>query len=150
MATASAVVLQVLYAAAAILAYILLQKLFDKRKLKAQEKLQHELQRSNDQQPQVQHRGDSAKESVGVSLESTQQKDSSARSNAQQAPPTLPQSVFVPEPTMLELPSLPFDWEIRPEQLVIAKKPDGSPWELGTGAFGKVSQLSKTSELVTL
>ncbi|KAI7837019.1 hypothetical protein COHA_009097 [Chlorella ohadii] len=30
------------------------------------------------------------------------------------------------------------DWEIRPEELEIAKRPDGSDWVLGSGGFGKV------------
>ena len=47
--------------------------------------------------------------------------------------------LFVPEPSMLELPSLPSDWAIRPEQIEIARRPNGAPWELGTGAFGRVS-----------
>ena len=46
--------------------------------------------------------------------------------------------VFVPEPSMLELPQLPSDWAIRPEQIEITRRPSGALWELGTGAFGKV------------
>jgi hypothetical protein len=39
----------------------------------------------------------------------------------------------------IELPSMPWsDWEIPAEQIAIAKRPDGSDWELGAGAFGKV------------
>ena len=34
---------------------------------------------------------------------------------------------------------LPFsDWEIKPEELAVMKRPDGSEWELGSGGFGKV------------
>ena len=29
-------------------------------------------------------------------------------------------------------------WEIKPEDITIAKHPDGSDWELGSGGFGKV------------
>lgn len=39
----------------------------------------------------------------------------------------------------IELPSLPWsDWEISAEQITICKREDGSDWELGAGAFGKV------------
>lgn len=138
MASASAVALQILYALAAILLYIAVQKLIEQRKQKSGRKLQHQRDRQKDQQPEVQYRGDSATDSVGASLEHAQVKGS-AKSYAQLLQPTLPESVFTPEPSMLELPSLPCDWEIKPEQLVILKRPDGSPWELGTGAFGKVS-----------
>jgi len=138
MANASAIVLQIIYAVAAVLAYILLRKLNDDRKKAKRARQQTRLERHKEQQAEVQHRGDSATD-IPISSESQRPKEATARSNAAQ-PPTLPQSVFVPEPTMLDLPSLPSDWEIRPDQLVIAKRPDGSPWELGTGAFGKVSQ----------
>ena len=38
------------------------------------------------------------------------------------------------------LPNMPWhDWEIAEDDVVIDKRPDGSDWELGTGAFGKVS-----------
>ncbi|KAL4421913.1 hypothetical protein ABPG77_005197 [Micractinium sp. CCAP 211/92] len=30
------------------------------------------------------------------------------------------------------------DWEIRPDELEVAKRPDGSDWLLGTGGFGRV------------
>jgi hypothetical protein len=30
------------------------------------------------------------------------------------------------------------DWEIRPEEIEIAKRPDGSDWLLGSGGFGRV------------
>ncbi|GAB4814550.1 hypothetical protein N2152v2_001596 [Parachlorella kessleri] len=30
------------------------------------------------------------------------------------------------------------DWEIRPDEIEVMKRPDGSDWELGTGGFGKV------------
>ena len=37
------------------------------------------------------------------------------------------------------LPNVPWnDWEIREEDIAIDKRPDGSNWELGSGAFGKV------------
>ena len=139
MASASAVVLQFVYAVAAVLAYILLEKLSAKRKQTAWDKQQKRLARQQAQQAEVQHRGDSANESLGASPESLRPKEASANSRSNAAHP-LPQSVFSPEPTMLELPSLPSDWEIQLDQLVIAQRPDGSPWELGTGAFGKVSQ----------
>jgi hypothetical protein len=29
-------------------------------------------------------------------------------------------------------------WEINPEEIVIAKHPDGRDWEIGHGGFGKV------------
>lgn len=39
----------------------------------------------------------------------------------------------------IELPALPWsDWEISAEQITICKREDGSDWELGAGAFGKV------------
>lgn len=139
MASASAVVCQILYAAAAILVYIALQKLNEQRKQKVSHKLQQQSDRQKDQQPEVQYRGDSATDSVGASPEHAHLKGSAAKPHAQRLQPTIPESVFTPEPSMLELPSLPCDWEIKPEQLVILKRPDGSPWELGTGAFGKVS-----------
>ena len=141
MASASAVAIQLVYAVAAVLAYILLEKLNDRRKISARDKQQKRLARQQAQQAEVQHRGDSANESLGASPESLRPKEASANSRPSAAHP-LPQSVFTPEPTMLELPSLPSDWKIQPHQLVIAKRPDGSPWELGTGAFGKVSQQS--------
>ena len=139
MASLSVVLFQILYPFAAILLYVFLQKLNEERKQKARNELQLKLDRQKEQQPEVQYRGDSATDSVGALPENSRVKDSAARYNGQQQQPTLPQSVFKPEPTMLELPSLPHDWEVQPEQLVISKRPDGSPWELGTGAFGKVS-----------
>ena len=30
------------------------------------------------------------------------------------------------------------DWEVPGDQIEICKRPDGSDWELGAGAFGKV------------
>ena len=37
------------------------------------------------------------------------------------------------------LPNMPWhDWEIAEDDIVIDRRPDGSEWELGTGAFGKV------------
>jgi hypothetical protein len=39
----------------------------------------------------------------------------------------------------IELPQVPLsDWLIRSEEIVICRRPDGSLYELGTGAFGKV------------
>ena len=39
----------------------------------------------------------------------------------------------------LELPALPWnDWEIKESDVAICRRPDGSEWELGGGAFGKV------------
>ncbi|BDA50936.1 probable serine/threonine-protein kinase DDB_G0267514 at C-terminar half [Coccomyxa sp. Obi] len=41
--------------------------------------------------------------------------------------------------SIIELPALPWsDWEISAEQITICKHEDGSDWELGAGAFGKV------------
>lgn len=138
MASALFVVFQILYAVAAILVYVFLQKLNKKRQQKGGDKLQHKYNRQKEQ-PEVQYRGDSATDSVGVIPEYARVKGSAARSDAQHLQPTVPESMFTPEASMLELPLLPCDWEITPEQLVLSKRPDGSPWELGTGAFGKVS-----------
>ncbi len=33
------------------------------------------------------------------------------------------------------------DWEIAPMDIEIIRREDGSPWELGAGAFGKVRPL---------
>jgi len=42
----------------------------------------------------------------------------------------------------IELPRMPWsDWEVPGEQIEICKRPDGSDWELGAGAFGKVAPL---------
>ena len=39
----------------------------------------------------------------------------------------------------IELPAMPWsDWEVPAEQITICKRDDGSDWELGSGAFGKV------------
>ena len=39
----------------------------------------------------------------------------------------------------IELPSMPWsDWEVPADQITICKREDGSDWELGSGAFGKV------------
>ena len=135
MASASVILFQLLYAVAAILVYVFVQKLNERRKQRADDKLQHRYTRQKEQ-PEVQYRGDSAKDSVGSISDSARTKSAAARSHAQ---PTVPESVFTPEPSMLELPTLPCDWQIQTEQLVISKRPDGTPWELGTGAFGKVS-----------
>ena len=41
----------------------------------------------------------------------------------------------------IELPSMPWsDWEVPGDQIEICKRPDGSDWELGAGAFGKVQR----------
>jgi hypothetical protein len=41
---------------------------------------------------------------------------------------------------VLDLPRVPFsDWELRPEDIEICRRPDGRQWEIGTGAFGQVS-----------
>jgi serine/threonine protein kinase len=37
-----------------------------------------------------------------------------------------------------DLEQLPCDWRMEPEELEILKRPDGSDWQLGTGAFGVV------------
>lgn len=29
-------------------------------------------------------------------------------------------------------------WEIKPSEIVICKRPDGTDWEIGSGGFGKV------------
>ena len=36
------------------------------------------------------------------------------------------------------------DWEIAPMDIEILRRDDGSPWELGAGAFGKVREPSWT------
>ena len=38
----------------------------------------------------------------------------------------------------LTLPGMQSDWEIDPDELEIAKRPDGSEWRLGTGASAHV------------
>jgi hypothetical protein len=39
----------------------------------------------------------------------------------------------------LDLPRVPFsDWELRPEDIEICRRPDGRQWEIGAGAFGQV------------
>lgn len=138
MVSASVVLFQILYALAAILVYVALQNLNAKRKQKVTDKLQHKGTRQKEQ-PEVQYRGDSATDSVGAVTDNAHLKGSTGRSDGQRLQPTGPESVFTPQPPMLELPTLPSDWEITSDQLVIAKRPDGTPWELGTGAFGKVS-----------
>ena len=39
-----------------------------------------------------------------------------------------------------QLPERPstLDWLIHPSEITICKRPDGTPWLLGTGAFGQV------------
>ncbi len=37
-----------------------------------------------------------------------------------------------------DLEQLPCDWRMEPEELEILKRPDGSDWQLGSGAFGVV------------
>ena len=41
------------------------------------------------------------------------------------------------------------DWEIAPMDIEILRRDDGSPWELGAGAFGKVRALPPLSALKT-
>ncbi|KAL4424194.1 hypothetical protein ABPG75_001495 [Micractinium tetrahymenae] len=41
-----------------------------------------------------------------------------------------------PDPTDLDY--LLSDWEIDPESITIARRPDGTPWRLGSGGFGTV------------
>jgi hypothetical protein len=38
----------------------------------------------------------------------------------------------------ISLPGLGNDWEVEPEDLEICRRPDGSEWELGSGASAKV------------
>lgn len=38
----------------------------------------------------------------------------------------------------LTLPGLKSDWEIDPDELVIERLPDGTEWELGSGASARV------------
>ena len=38
----------------------------------------------------------------------------------------------------LTLPGMQSDWEIDPDELEIARKPDGTEWRLGTGASAHV------------
>ena len=40
------------------------------------------------------------------------------------------------------------DWEIAEDDIIIDKRPDGSDWELGSGAFGKVILLAVLQELM--
>lgn len=37
-----------------------------------------------------------------------------------------------------DLEQLPCDWHMEPEEVDILKRPDGSDWQLGAGAFGVV------------
>lgn len=39
----------------------------------------------------------------------------------------------------ITLPGMGSDWEIDPDELEIARRPDGMEWELGSGASAKVS-----------
>lgn len=45
-----------------------------------------------------------------------------------------------PSPSDLDL--LLSDWEIDPDSVTIARRPDGTPWRLGSGGFGTVRQLA--------
>ena len=135
MASLLAVFWQVLYAVAVVCVYTLCQRLNDQRKKKARDKQQRRLQSQQDQQPEVQHRGDSA---TDITAHVRQKTSSATNPDAEPAQPSLPHGLFAPEPSMLELPSLPSDWEIQPQQIEIARRPNGSLWEIGTGAFGKV------------
>lgn len=51
----------------------------------------------------------------------------------------------------IELPQVPLsDWLIQSEEIVICKRPDGSLYELGTGAFGKVRCLCHLGTITLL
>ncbi len=39
----------------------------------------------------------------------------------------------------LTLPGMGSDWEIDPDELEICRRPDGTEWELGSGASAKVT-----------
>ena len=59
------------------------------------------------------------------------------------SPPTPDQAPVTPAPDAahpaLPLPELPFsDWLIPEAELQVCTRPDGTPWELGSGAFGRV------------
>ena len=41
------------------------------------------------------------------------------------------------------------DWEVPGDQIEICKRPDGSDWELGAGAFGKVRLHASHNTLLT-
>ncbi len=49
----------------------------------------------------------------------------------------------------LTLPGMQSDWEIDPEELEIAKRPDGTEWRLGTGASAHVSRCPHSAATVT-
>lgn len=38
----------------------------------------------------------------------------------------------------LDLASVPCDWKLSPDELEFLNRPDGSPWQLGSGGFGVV------------
>lgn len=40
----------------------------------------------------------------------------------------------------LTLPGMQSDWEIDPDELEICRRPDGTEWELGSGASARVSR----------
>ncbi len=41
------------------------------------------------------------------------------------------------------------DWEVSDDQIEICKRPDGSDWELGAGAFGKVGCVHHSATIST-
>lgn len=133
------VALQVTNAVVAVGLYILLQKWLDSRKAVAARKAAG---RESTGPAEVQHRGDSAL----LTLDRVSQ-DVHNKSPPASRAGSLP-DVFLPEPSMLELPCLPSDWAIRAEQIEIARLKNGTPWELGTGAFGKVVHPCKCSGLL--
>ena len=46
------------------------------------------------------------------------------------------------------LPGLGSDWEIDPANIAILRRPDGTEWELGSGASGRVNPAVKRSDLL--
>ena len=128
------VALQVVNAVVAVGLYILLQRWLTHREAVAGRRAQ---QKASIGAAEVQHRGDSATDTVGILQQDALLKESPALRTGSQTR-ALP-DVFVPEPSMLDLPSLPSDWAIRQDQIEIARRPNGTYWELGTGAFGKVA-----------
>lgn len=42
------------------------------------------------------------------------------------------------------------DWEVPGDQIEICKRPDGSDWELGAGAFGKVCMHGRMHPILSL
>lgn len=128
------VALQFINAVVAVGLYVLLQRWLTHRKTVAARRVE---QKALLGAAEVQHRGDSATDTVGLVQQDALSKESPARHTGSHTR-ALP-DVFVPEPSMLDLPSLPSDWAIRPDQIEISRRPNGTYWELGTGAFGKVA-----------